>query len=99
QLTDLQTDDIRRQLIEPALKQGRFYDAIDQGTTAIARTLGDTAVGEAPRRTRAPPRPSEPPSLINVGIVGGGILLVIILSIVSPGFRGFLWLLLQIFFF
>jgi uncharacterized protein len=99
QLTDLQTDDIRRELIEPALKQGRFYDAIDRGTTAIARTLGDTAVGEQPRRTRAPPQVREPPSLIEVGFMAGGILLVIILSIVSPGFRGFLWLLLEILFF
>src|SRR5580704_17753715 len=38
-LTDLETDDIRRNVIEPRLKAGDLAGALDAGTSAIARAL------------------------------------------------------------
>jgi uncharacterized protein len=92
-LTDLQSNDIIRQNIAPFLQQGRFRDAVDQGTTAIADTLvkgTPEARGRHPRAQRAP-QPMSPVKLIGGGI---GLLLVIFLAIVSPGFRSFLFLIL-----
>lgn len=53
-LTDLQSSDIIREVIAPALAQGRFYDAVDEGTTAIARALGSEPAAPR-RRPRASP--------------------------------------------
>ncbi|APR85908.1 methanol dehydrogenase [Minicystis rosea] len=44
ELTDLQSNDIIRQVIAPLLQQNRFREAIDEGTGAIAKALS----GEAP---------------------------------------------------
>ncbi len=53
QLTDLQTQDIIQLRIVPMLKQDRFYEAIRDGTDAIAMTLS----GHAPALPREmPPR-------------------------------------------
>ena len=97
-LTDLQSDDIILQYVVPALKEGRVFDAVDQGTTAIARTLTGEP-GAPPRhkavRPRAPAR--EPLSLTQVGMIGGGLLLIILLAVVSPGFRSFLWFFIGLF--
>lgn len=87
-LTDLQTNDIIRKTINPLLQQDRLRDAIDQGTTAIAKTV----VQGSPEGT-APPEANakEPPSLLKMGLMIGLGLLVIILAIVSPTFRHFLF--------
>ena len=40
ELTDLQSNDIIRVTIAPLLREGRYRDAVDQGTRAIADALG-----------------------------------------------------------
>jgi uncharacterized protein len=91
-LTDLQSNDIIRNTINPLLREDRFRDAIDQGTVAIARTLlQGTPEGSMPKERpdeSAPASPARPFVLLGLGA------LVLILSIVSPGFRRFLLLLL-----
>lgn len=89
-LTDLQSNDIIRQRIAPLLQQERFADAVDQGTDGIVQTL----VAGSPDAKPPPPRG---PDLVKVGIGAGGLLLVIFLAIISPGFRSLLWVLLHAF--
>jgi uncharacterized protein len=88
-LTDLQSNDIIRNVIAPLLQQDRFRDAVDAGTTAIAKALG----GEAPMKPsvgrRGPPPRQQPtgiplPALIALGVV-------VLLAIVSRTFRQILW--------
>jgi uncharacterized protein len=86
-LTDLQTNDIIRNNINPLLQQDRFYEAIDQGTKAIARTLVEGTPGNEPPK----PEARAPPSLLTIGVAIGLGLLVIILAIVSPTFRSILF--------
>ena len=93
-LTDLQSNDIIREVIAPLLKQDRLVTAIDRGSVAIAQALvKGTPPGERPR-----PGVRPAPSLLSVGVVAGGIVLVIVLSIFSPAFRSILWAILQVFF-
>lgn len=88
-LTDLQSNDIIRQRISPLLQEDRFRDAIDQGTTAIARALSQgTAEGDEPLPPAA--RERRPSPLNGLVLVGIGIV-VVILSIVSPTFRHILF--------
>jgi len=100
-LTDLQTNDIINQTIVPLLQQGRVPEAVDRGTSAIARTL---AADLPPDQTRSPgndrarPPPAAPPSPLKIGAVAAGIFLVIVLAVVSPAVRSFLWFFLAIFF-
>jgi uncharacterized protein len=86
-LTDLQTNDIIRNTINPLLQQDRFYEAIDQGTKAIARTLIEGTPGSGPPQ----PEARAPPSPLTIGVAIGLGLLVIILAIVSPTFRSILF--------
>ena len=53
-LTDLQTDDIRRQFIEPRLKEGDLRGGIGAGADAIAKVLvgADPGQGAQPQGTR-----------------------------------------------
>jgi uncharacterized protein len=96
QLTDLQSSDTLQEQVVPALQQNRIYDAIDRGTTAIARTLaGDAGASRPPRSARPPPPPGQPLTLLQMGMIAGGIVLVLLLSIVSPGFRAFLWFFIE----
>ena len=55
-LTDLETDDIRRHVIEPRLKAGDLAGALDAGATAIAHALVTDNPGQA---SRAPARPGQ----------------------------------------
>ncbi|WP_437814324.1 TPM domain-containing protein [Sorangium sp. So ce1078] len=94
-LTDLQSNDIIRQTINPLLQQDRFRDAIDQGTTEIARTL----VGGTPEEERRPapgthPAPT-PVSPIKIGVTFVAIVAALLLALISPAFRWFLWFALQ----
>lgn len=94
-LTDLQSNDILRREVIPPLREGRVGEAVDRGTTAIARTLAGDA-----RDTR-PPGPHQQRHQITpveLGIGLGGLFLVVLLSIVSPGFRAFLWMFIMMFF-
>lgn len=95
-LTDLQSNDIIRQRISPLLKQDRFYEAVDQGTTAIADALVK-GTPEAGKRPGAPPQ-LGPPDLVKVGLYAGLLLLVIVLAVVSPAFRSILWVIAQMIF-
>jgi uncharacterized protein len=87
-LTDLQSNDIIRGRINPLLQQDRFREAVDQGTTAIARTL---VKGSPEDKPSAPPSARERPSLMNTLMLIGLGILVIILAIVSPTFRHILF--------
>lgn len=88
-LTDLQSNDIIRQKINPLLQEDRFRDAIDQGATAIARALTQgTPGGNEPLPPDAREKRSSP---VNGLVLLGVGLLVIILSIVSPTFRHILF--------
>jgi uncharacterized protein len=87
-LTDLQSNDIIRQRINPLLQQDRFRDAVDQGATAIARTLSQGT----PQDEKQPPASApEKPSAVNTLVLIGVGILVLILAIVSPTFRHFLF--------
>jgi uncharacterized protein len=100
QLTDLQSSDILREQVIPALQQNRFYEAVDRGTTMIARTLtGDADAARPPRPARPPPQARQPLTLPQMGMIAGGIVLIVLLSIVSPGFRAFLWFFIELFLF
>lgn len=92
-LTDLQSNDIIRRTINPLLRQERFRDAIDRGTSAIAEALV-AGTPESERRS-APPQQRKAPSPVAIGITAVGLVLAVLLAIVSPGFRMFLWVLLQ----
>jgi uncharacterized protein len=86
-LTDLQSNDIIRNTINPLLRQDLFREAIDQGTTAIARTLVQGTPGSKPPA----PAAREPLSPLTIGVGVGAVLLVIILAIFSPAFRSILF--------
>jgi uncharacterized protein len=96
-LTDLQSNDIIRGQIAPLLRAERYRDAVDRGTTAIAQAL--VAGTPESERPRAAPTTRAPPDLLTIAIGAGALLLVIILAIVSPAFRAFLWFFLRIAFF
>ncbi|WP_437600396.1 TPM domain-containing protein [Sorangium sp. So ce590] len=94
-LTDLQSNDIIRQTINPLLRQDRFRDAIDRGTTEIARTL----IAGTPEQERRPapgtqPAPT-PVSPIKIGVTLVAIVAALLLALISPAFRWFLWFALQ----
>jgi len=94
-LTDLQSNDIIRRDIAPSLKEERFAQAIDRGTTAIARALvADSTNDPAAKRTRAPPAAEAAPSLLHTIGLGVGIVVFIVLLIVSPTFRTIVFYLL-----
>jgi uncharacterized protein len=94
-LTDLQSNDIIRQKIAPLLQQGRFYEAVDQGTTAIADAL---VKGTPDAGGKRPAPAARLPDLVKVGLYAGLLLLVMLLAIVSPRFRSVLWVIVQMFF-
>ncbi len=117
ELTDLQTNDILRQVVKPLAAQGRFRDALDDGTAAIARTLVGGATGtpaaasgsaspahgtsndwdgandDRPTATAGPAAGGDGAAaspLRTFGMLGIGAL-VLILAVVSPGFRRILF--------
>jgi uncharacterized protein len=93
-LTDLQTNDIIRQTIAPLLRQDRFRDAIEQGSAAIADAY---AAGTPDAKPQPPPQGQAKRSPLSVGATFGALVLVLLLAIVSPTFRSFLWLMLTAF--
>lgn len=82
-LTDLRSSDII-QGMAPLLAEDRYREAIDLGTKAIADAVADGS----------PPEDSAPPvrtiSLWRVGIYAALGLLVLLLAVISPAFRGVL---------
>ena len=96
-LTDLQSNDIIRNNIAPALKDGRLRDAIDSGTDAITAALVQgTPGGGAPATAANPQAQKISPLTMLVG--AGVVVVVVILLIVSPGFRSIFLFLVQILF-
>lgn len=83
-LTDLQSNDIIRNRISPLLVQDRVRDAIDDGTTAIAEAL--QAGGAPGKEPRPQPAWRAIPNLVWLALLA----LVVVLAIVSPGFRAVL---------
>ena len=96
-LTDLQSSHINRDVINPLLKQGRFYDAVDRGTDAIVSELVSGTPGGTSDPGRAPGKhateTSGSSSLHAIGILAV-LGLVIVLAIVSPTFRQILFFVL-----
>lgn len=91
-LTDLQSNDIIRQKIAPLLRQDRFAEAIDRGTDAIARALIVGTPEEERRPAKAKPAPLSP---VKVGVTIVAVIAALLLAIISPSFRWFLWFALQ----
>lgn len=85
-LPDLLASDILRQKVHPLLAQGRTYEAIDAGTTAIEGAL--TAEGGGASQAERPP---QAPSPLHLLLGGLALLVLIIAAIVSPTFRAMLW--------
>ena len=106
-LTDVQSSHINRDVIGPLMKQDRVYDAMNAGVDAILKELientpgGTSDPGRDPATKRNPKTPTGPPQPMGIGdyakmgAIGLAVILVIILAIVSPTFRGILfWVLL-----
>ena len=97
-LTDLQSNDIIREVIGPALNEKAYLRAIDQGTSEIAAAfMGEAppSTGEVPRRpVRGPPQ-AKPVSLMHVALLAGLLIAFIVLCAVSPGFRRFVFFLFE----
>ena len=79
-LTDLQTDDIRRKLIEPRLKDGDVRGGIAAGADAIATTLMAADAGHAAPRPGSGGVPS--------GLLYGALLLFAVVIAIARGFGG-----------
>lgn len=85
-LTDLQTQDIQRERINPRLREGRFYEGISAGIDGIVEALGK---GDAttPRRTTRPPG-RDVSLFVIMFIVVGIVIFVAILSRLARRQRG-----------
>lgn len=105
-ITDIGASHINREVIGPLLKENRVYDAMDQGTDAIEREIAQmqaegSETGKDPSHARKHGPASQqqgdakPISPLRLVFYGLAFLAVIVLSIVSPTFRGllFFWLL------
>lgn len=91
ELTDIESSEILRNYVAPAMQAGDLYKAIDQGTGAIGEALaGDLPVSQ-PSRETPKTAPSSPFGSIGMILLIG---LLLILSIVFPPFRFLLFALL-----
>lgn len=93
-LTDLQSNDIIRNVMAPRLRQGRLRDAIDAAADAIAADLVEGTPGAAPPRAGTPTKTLSP---LTMALLAGGFLLFIVLLVVSPTFRSLVFTLLFFF--
>ncbi len=98
-LTDIESNHISKQVIAPLVKQGRYYDAYDQGTDAILQALAEGTPGGVSEQGRGPGARAPPqlgmPDYLKIGGIAFVVILVIVLAIVSPTFREILfWVLL-----
>jgi uncharacterized protein len=82
-LTDLETDDIRRKVIEPRLKAGDLAGALDTGAAAIAHALVSDNAGEAYPRAGERGRGSDFSSILFFVVV-----IVFVIIVFSRGGRG-----------
>lgn len=98
EITDLESIEILRTYVTPAMRDGDIPRAVDTGTEAIQKALSD----ELPPSAAPPPTAQEqgpPESPFPSWIVMVGIGLLALLSIVSPTARYILFGLLQTFLF
>jgi uncharacterized protein len=93
-LTDLQSNDIIRDVMAPRLQQGRLRDAIDEGAEAITRALVEGTPGAAPPAAGTPAKTLSP---LAMALLAGGFVLFIVLLIVSPTFRSVVFTILFFF--
>jgi uncharacterized protein len=109
-LTDIESSRINREVIGPPLTEGRTYEAVDKGIDAIVKELvantpgGVSDPGRDPSASRGGKHPSAPSATppprttgdyLKLGAIAIVILGVIVLAIISPGFREVLfWILL-----
>lgn len=98
-ITDVQSSRIIREIMTPRLAAGDMPGAVDQGTRAIERALtGEDPVAGGPVRTgptgrRPAPTPmSTTQKLVLAGVLG----IVLLLAIVSRGFRRVLFTILEV---
>ena len=92
ELTDLESGRIIREQIRPRLQAGDFGGAVELGTEAIRRALGDDSGGAAP--TTAPPTVDDPAGGDNVSwplLLFGGFALLSMLGGVGRRRRRFGW--------
>jgi uncharacterized protein len=84
ELTDIESSEILRNRVAPAMRDGDLYKAIDEGTGAIGSALaGDLPVTE-PSREQPKTAPSSPFASIGMILL---IVLLLLLSIVFPPVR------------
>lgn len=97
-LTDVQASRIYREVMTPRLKANDIYGAVDHGTQSIERALtGQDPVPPSNRKADQRTAPKSVPLTATQKWVGGGILaLVVLLAIVSRGFRSALFSILQV---
>lgn len=95
-LTDLQSSHINREIIGPRLRDGKYYEAVSDGTTAILSELTSGTPGGASQdgRGKANPGASAKADTMRSMIALGIGVVVIILAIVSPTFRQILFFML-----
>jgi uncharacterized protein len=99
-LTDLQSSHINRDVINPLLKQGQYYEAVARGTSAIlgeltAGTPGGVSDPGMAQRANAQHGQAGARDAVRSGVYVVGFILVVILAIVSPTFRSLLfWMLI-----
>ncbi len=97
-LTDLQSNDILRTRVTPFLKSGRYREAVNGGIDGIVAALAadmpdapDAQAGDGDGARRHHPRGEASP--VSAGMIALFLIAIIVLAIVSPGFRSLLWML------
>lgn len=96
-LTDIGSAHIARDTVNPLLKQGRYYDAVDQGTDAILKELiagtpgGQSEAGKGKAKRGRPHAQSSTTDMLKVGALILVVIAVIVLAIISPTFREILF--------
>ena len=96
ELTDIESGRIIREQIKPRVEAGQWYAAVDIGTRAIEEALTGVASPRGP-----PPASVDEPtelSLVQTILLFVGLIVVIGLAVVFPGFRRFLFWFVLIFF-
>ncbi|NUP09093.1 MAG: TPM domain-containing protein [Polyangiaceae bacterium] len=94
ELTDLESAEILRTYVSPAMRRGDLFAAVDGGTDAIAKALADELpVDKSAPSERGQEQPK--PSPLRMWMLLAGLVVVGLLSLVSPTFRVILFGILQ----
>jgi uncharacterized protein len=87
ELTDIESGRIIREQIKPLVVEGQWYAASWTGMQAIAEALTGVAGPRGPPRSGPGERGPSELTLVHKILIGVGILILVILAIVFPGFR------------